>query len=466
MSLQASPAVAERFELEQPAITVVDGASSIDAGNDAGFCALADLVCASSEEMAGRAHAALAPVLPHQALIIVAPGADGLPVRITGPSELQERLGAIDWLSIAATAQPSHDGVVGMKLPDAIAGLRPVGWVATSAGIGVALIVAAPHKLELDPAQERAAHMVAMLCAAQQRGIGQAPAPGTLAFSHAVSQERDRVRWELASSHAATLAALLKTLRGTAANGSRATPPGLAVAIDLASQALLEVNASAQRQDASLYVECSETFADTEKDLHEIVRAGGLRLISGHDDAEGAMLPRAIARAARIVSCAAALNATRHPGADKLRVHWQLADAVLHITIADNGEGFRENDAQPRSEQVHLARRVAGLGGVVELDTAVGWGTSVDCRLPLRAFSLIPETPTATHIAELRPREREVLELMVSGLRNREIAERLFITVRTVKFHVSNILRKFDAQSRAEVIVLAHNAGITGLHQT
>ena len=48
------------------------------------------------------------------------------------------------------------------------------------------------------------------------------------------------------------------------------------------------------------------------------------------------------------------------------------------------------------------------------------------------------------------------------GATNNEIAERLFITVRTVKFHVSNILRKFDAKSRAEVIVLAHNAGING----
>ncbi|HWE15529.1 MAG TPA: LuxR C-terminal-related transcriptional regulator, partial [Solirubrobacteraceae bacterium] len=70
-------------------------------------------------------------------------------------------------------------------------------------------------------------------------------------------------------------------------------------------------------------------------------------------------------------------------------------------------------------------------------------------------------TPAAGRIADLRPREREVLELMVGGLRNREIALRLFITVRTVKFHVSNILRKLDVQSRAEVIVLAHNAGIS-----
>jgi NarL family two-component system response regulator LiaR len=46
-------------------------------------------------------------------------------------------------------------------------------------------------------------------------------------------------------------------------------------------------------------------------------------------------------------------------------------------------------------------------------------------------------------------------------MRNREIADRLFITIRTVKFHVSNILRKLDVQSRAEVIILAHNAGMS-----
>jgi DNA-binding NarL/FixJ family response regulator len=81
--------------------------------------------------------------------------------------------------------------------------------------------------------------------------------------------------------------------------------------------------------------------------------------------------------------------------------------------------------------------------------------------LPLRSLSLVPETPAAGRIADLRPREREVLALMVGGMRNREIAERLFITIRTVKFHVSNILHKLDVQSRTEVIILAHNAGIS-----
>jgi DNA-binding CsgD family transcriptional regulator/signal transduction histidine kinase len=427
--------------------------------------ALAELVCASTEQMAERARTALAPILPHQALVIVAPTADGLPVRIAAAADLHERLAAIDWISIMATAQPCEEGTRRFAVPDAVAGLHAAGWVASSASVDVALIVASAHKLDIEPSQDRVARLIAMLAAARQRGVGQAPSPGTLAFSHAVSQERDRVRWELASAQASTLAAVLKLLRESAQAGSR-TPPGVAMAIDLASQALLEVKASAQRQDTSLYVSVADAFATATKGVREIARSGGVRLVTGFEGAEDGMMPRALARAARLVTTEAALNATRHAGVDKVRVHWRLGKHELELTIADNGEGSKDGDRNAQEEQAHLARRIASLGGSVELDTAPAWGTAVSCRLPLRALSLVPEAAAAGHIAELRPREREVLELIVAGLRNRDIAERLFITVRTVKFHVSNILRKFDAKSRAEVIALAHNAGITGHIQT
>jgi DNA-binding CsgD family transcriptional regulator len=430
-------------------------------GDSAFLAAVAELATSTTEEVAEHARAAIATVLPHQALVIVAPSASPLPIRIAAPSELRRRLGAIDWHTIVRGASAPDDGATRIPVPDAIGGLRPAGWVASSGGLGVALIVAAQYDLAIGPVEDWTVRLVATLAAAHDRGSGEAPSPRTLAFSHVISQERDRVRWELTSRHAATLTALLKTLRDGAQNGSRATPPGVAMAIDLTSQALLEVNASDRRDATSLSQGLSDAFAETESELRTIVRAGELRLITGLQGPDDCVVPRAIARAAGIVSRVGVLNATAHPGADKLRVHWRAADDSLVVAIADNGDGFKVDDPRVRAELVQLTGRVASLGGEVELDSAPRWGTTVSCTLPLRSLSLVPETPAGARIAELRPREREVLELMVAGMRNREIADRLFITIRTVKFHVSNILRKLDVQSRAEVIILAHNAGMS-----
>jgi DNA-binding NarL/FixJ family response regulator len=55
----------------------------------------------------------------------------------------------------------------------------------------------------------------------------------------------------------------------------------------------------------------------------------------------------------------------------------------------------------------------------------------------------------------LTQREQEVLALLVEGLSNAEISERLVITVATVKFHVRGILSKLGVSSRAEAIALA-----------
>ncbi len=56
---------------------------------------------------------------------------------------------------------------------------------------------------------------------------------------------------------------------------------------------------------------------------------------------------------------------------------------------------------------------------------------------------------------DLTGREKEILALMVKGLNNNEIAERLFVSQSTAKFHVSNILTKLGVTGRTEAVALA-----------
>jgi DNA-binding NarL/FixJ family response regulator len=67
---------------------------------------------------------------------------------------------------------------------------------------------------------------------------------------------------------------------------------------------------------------------------------------------------------------------------------------------------------------------------------------------------------TAPAFPELTPREREVLDLMASGLGNAAIAARLGLAGATVANHVSNIFGKLQVGSRSEAIVLARRSGL------
>lgn len=63
----------------------------------------------------------------------------------------------------------------------------------------------------------------------------------------------------------------------------------------------------------------------------------------------------------------------------------------------------------------------------------------------------------------LTPREIEVLGVLALGLQNKEIASRLFITERTVKFHVSSLMHKLGAENRTETVTIAAQRGLIQL---
>jgi NarL family two-component system response regulator LiaR len=83
---------------------------------------------------------------------------------------------------------------------------------------------------------------------------------------------------------------------------------------------------------------------------------------------------------------------------------------------------------------------------------------AIQALLQADAPSTIPDQGLSDSY-DLTPREREVLALMIEGLSNPEIAERLVVSRSTAKAHVSNILSKLGVSNRAEAIAMAlqHN---------
>jgi DNA-binding NarL/FixJ family response regulator len=84
---------------------------------------------------------------------------------------------------------------------------------------------------------------------------------------------------------------------------------------------------------------------------------------------------------------------------------------------------------------------------------------------PAELSAMLPAAATTSstvvELAEpLTPREREVLQMLASGLANKEIAAKLSITDHTAKFHVASILGKLGASTRTEAVALGIRRGL------
>lgn len=84
---------------------------------------------------------------------------------------------------------------------------------------------------------------------------------------------------------------------------------------------------------------------------------------------------------------------------------------------------------------------------------------------PVVASKLMRHVSSQGVRSRLTARELEALHLLAKGMTNKEIAAELVITVRTVKFHVSSILRKLEAGNRTEAVRIAAERGIIDLQQ-
>lgn len=138
---------------------------------------------------------------------------------------------------------------------------------------------------------------------------------------------------------------------------------------------------------------------------------------------------------------------SRHPAIRVLMLTSFGNRHKVYSAMKAGASGYVLKDAEP--EELEAAIRAVAAGGsylgaqaAAELLDHAGPGKKDD-----QVSSTLPEPLSA--------REKEVLALIARGLGNREIAGRLFISEKTVKTHVANILQKLDMKSRTQAALYA-----------
>jgi DNA-binding NarL/FixJ family response regulator len=127
-------------------------------------------------------------------------------------------------------------------------------------------------------------------------------------------------------------------------------------------------------------------------------------------------------------------------------------DEAVYAALRAGASGFLLKDAAP-AEIVNAIRSV--VAGEAWLDPAVA-------RRLIDEFAARPEphTPTPAEMAQLTPREREVLSLMARGLSNADVAVELFISEATVKTHLARVMMKLGVREKAQAVAAAYQTGL------
>jgi DNA-binding NarL/FixJ family response regulator len=212
-------------------------------------------------------------------------------------------------------------------------------------------------------------------------------------------------------------------------------------------------------------------------DDHHVVRTGFAALLGTQPDFSviGTACDGAEAvRLCRELSPDVVLMDVRMPGMDGIEATRQLAgsgpggprililttfdlDGYVYDALRAGASGFLLKDVT--AERLFDAVRVIAAGDAL-LAPAV-------TRRLISDFTRLrppPDAPSAAVLAELTPREMQVLRLIAAGLSNPEIAARLVVTEETVKTHVSRILSKLGLRDRTQAVVTAYETGLIVPH--
>ncbi len=199
-------------------------------------------------------------------------------------------------------------------------------------------------------------------------------------------------------------------------------------------------------------------------DDHELVADSLRRLLSDEEDIEVV---------AAVGTGADALTAAEEYGPDVVLMDFQLPDADGTDVAARLKERHPESKVvmvTGYADHMVLARALeAGCSGFVTKQQAAATAISAvraasvgeSVIEPALLSRLLPHLRRSGEQAvELTPREKEILELMAEGLSNQVMAERLGISINTVRNHIQNVLAKLDVHSKLEAVSTAVRRGM------
>jgi two-component system, NarL family, response regulator NreC len=195
-------------------------------------------------------------------------------------------------------------------------------------------------------------------------------------------------------------------------------------------------------------------------DDHTLVRQSIVKTVSGESDVEVVAEASDGVEALRLAEehqPDLVLLDVAMPGLDGLSVATELRKKrpdvrIIMLTMHDDELSVERALSIPVDGFVSKSSAIAEL--VSAIASVRGGGRYLSDGLPQRA----PGSPSAS--AGLTARERQVLQLLSEGLRPGEIADRLFLSIKTVKNHLTSVYNKLDVETGAQAIVEAFNRGI------
>jgi DNA-binding NarL/FixJ family response regulator len=153
------------------------------------------------------------------------------------------------------------------------------------------------------------------------------------------------------------------------------------------------------------------------------------------------------------------LEATRQITADRSTVHTRVLvlttfdlDEYVYEALRSGASGFLLKDTMP--DELRAAVRVIAAGDALLAPTVT--------RRLIQEFASRPNpgSPMPPVAAPITDREHEVLTRVARGESNQEIGERLYMSLSTVKTHVSHLLMKLNARDRTQLVVIAYESGL------